>query len=182
MKELPLGYYSTFQSDRWFWPHLLQNHKAKLEVICLQKSYCAPPHGRRGKRNWLWQRLSLVIACSWNMFLFIQSSVKIAILLIKTHLSKSFMLQSKRKTNWNDQCLFWGLISWCALCLQSTCKHNGNHGTTCVQYKAKIQTLPQIQDLQRKAKMQCLRTAFDRLPQWALNLVAAHRRYYNRNV
>lgn len=132
-----------------------RNHKAKLEGICLQKSYCAPPH-RRGKRNWLWQRQPGDCPVAGIRFFFIQSRLKIAILLIKTHVSKSFMLQSKTKRNWNDQRLFQGLISLCALCLQSTCKHNRNHRTECVQHRARAQTLPKkckICNIKRKCSV-----------------------------
>lgn len=140
MKELPMGYYPTFQPDDGFG---LTSHRISRQswksFACKRATVLLPME--EGEKETDCDRDSAWwLPCSWNMFLFIQSRVKIAILLIKTHLSQSFMLQSKRKTNWNDQCLFWGLISRCALRLQNACKHNENHGTKCLQYRAKIQT------------------------------------------
>lgn len=140
MKDLPLGYYwYTLQFDGCgFTP---QEPQGKAGRHLPANSYCAPPH-RRGKRNWLRQRHPGDCPVAGIGFFFIQSRLKIAILLIKTHVSKSFMLQSETKRNGNDQRLFQGLISLCALYLQSTCKHNRNHRTECVQHRARAQTLP----------------------------------------
>lgn len=122
---------------------------AKLEVTGLHMSYCAPPHGRKGKRNWLWE-LQSYCPVTWNMLLFIQSRVKIAILLIKASHQKFHVAEyNKNKLKWPMPFL----ISLCALCFQSTCKHNGNHGIECVQKaRQKSELCHKTQNLQHKEK------------------------------
>lgn len=186
MKQLPLGYYSTFQPDRRFWLHLPQNHKnhkAKLEVICLQNSYSAPSQRGREKRNWLWQRLSLMIA----LFLqYISSSQE-----WKTQ-SYSYKLISPKVSCCRVKgkqiemtSAFSEVWSYNVLCVfRAPANIMGFMGPNVCSTRQKSKLCHNIQNLQNKMKMQGLHlcTAFDRLPQWALNLVAVRRHYHNRNI